>query len=114
MPSPTISRVEQVSALAEIQLGMEDIDISNSHLALEKLAQSSTTQSFRHEEENLKLKSRCLWLKASDKNTTYFHRQCRVRLSWNHISEISIGEGVTIKGQDLLKQYPSKHFQFPF
>ena len=35
-------------------------------------------------------------------------------MSRNHISEISIGEGVTVKGQDLLKQYASKHFQLLF
>ena len=80
-PSPTIFRVEQVSTLAEIRLGMEDINISISHLAVEKLAQSSTTQSFRHEEEQLRLKFHCLWLKASDKNTAYFRRQCKIRLS---------------------------------
>ena len=78
MPSPTTSRVEQFSALAEIQLGMEDIDISNSHLERDKLAQSSTTQTFRQEEEHLRLSSHCLWPKAGDKNTAYFHRQCKV------------------------------------
>ena len=35
-------------------------------------------------------------------------------MSRNHISEISIGEGVTVKGQDLLKQYANKHFQLLF
>ena len=90
----------QVTELAEVQLGMEDLDISISHLVLEKLAQSSTTQSFRHEEEQLRLKSRCLWLKASDKYSAYFHKQCRIRLSHNNILEIAIGEGVFVKGQD--------------
>ena len=108
------SRVVQVSALAEIQMGMEYIDISNSHLVVEKLAQASTTQSFRHEEEHLRLKSWCLWLKADDNNTTYFHRQCRTKLSRNHISEIAIGDGVFVKGQDQLKLHASKHYQLLF
>ena len=93
---------------------MEDIDIYNSHIAMEKLAQASNTQSFRHEEEHLRLKSQCLWLKADDKNTAYFHRQCRTRLSRNHISEIAIGEGVFVKGQDQLKLHASKHYQLLF
>ena len=93
---------------------MEDIDISNSHLALEKLAESSTTQSFRHEEEQLRLKSRCLWIKAGDKNTADFHRQCRIKLSRNHILEVAIGEGVFVKGQDQLKLYASKRHQLLF
>ena len=114
MPSPTFSRVAKVTELAEIQLGMEDIVISTSHLALEKLAQSSTTQSFRYEEEHLRLKSRSLWLKASDKNFAYFHRQCRIKLSRNHISEIAIGDGVFVKGQDQLIQFACKHYQLLF
>ena len=57
------------------------------------------------------MKSRSLWLMEGDKKSAYFHRQCRARLSRNHISEISIGDGVTIKGQDLLKQSASSHFQ---
>ena len=32
----------------------------------------------------------------------------------NHISEISIGDGIILKGQDSLKQAPSKHFQLLF
>ena len=57
------------------------------------------------------MKSRSLWLKAGDKKSSFFHCQCRARLSRNHISEIIDDEGVTIKGQDLLKQSTSKHFQ---
>ena len=53
-------------------------------------------------------------MQAGDKNTTYFHRQCRARLSRNHISEISLGDGVVIKGQDPLKQAAWTHFQLLF
>ena len=55
-----------------------------------------------------------LWLNSGDKNTAYFHCQCRVRLSKNHISEISSGDGASIKGQDLLKHYARTHFQLLF
>ena len=92
-----------MSELSTIQIGMEDRDITISQLTLEQIAQFNTSQSFREEEEHLRLKTRSRWLKVGDKNTAYFHRPPRVRLSRNHISEISTGEGVTIKGQDLLK-----------
>ena len=49
-----------------------------------------------------------------DKNSAYFHRQCRVRISQNHISEIFTEEGVSIKGQALIKLSASKHFQILF
>ena len=101
--TPTSSRQERVVELSEIQIGTECKDITKTQLDIEQIAQFKTSQSFRQEEEHLRLKSHSLWLQAGDKNTTYFHRQCRVRLFWNHISEISIGDGVVIKGQDPLK-----------
>ena len=111
LPSPTTNRKGSVSELFAIQIGMENCEITSSQLALKQLAQFKSSQSFRHEEEHLRLKSRSLWLMVGDKNSAYFHRQCRNRLSRNHISEIPIGDGVTIKGQDLLKQSASIHFQ---
>ena len=83
---------------------MEDNFISSSLLSLEKLAQSNASLSFRNEEENLRLKSRCLWLKSDDMNNAYLHRQCKIHLSKNHISEISSEDGVIISGQEQLKQ----------
>ena len=103
LPTPTASRVDRVSELASLQLDMEDNFISSSLLSLEKLAQSNASLSFRNEEENLRLKSRCLWLKSSDRNNAYFDCQCRIRLSKNHISEISSKDGVIILGQEQLK-----------
>ena len=103
-----------MSELATLQFDMEDKDISSSLLALEKLAQSNASQSFRHEEENLRLKSRCLWLKSGDQNNAYFHHQCRMHLSKNHILEISTEDGVIITGQEHLKQSARQHFQLLF
>ena len=104
IPTPTSSRKESVEGLADIQFSMEDSDISKSLLLSEKLAQANSFHSFRREEENIRLKSRSLWLQAGDKNTAYFQRQCQLRTSCNHISEIISRDGVAIKGQlDLLQ-----------
>ena len=111
LPTPTASRVDRVFELAPLQLGMEDNYISSSLLFLENLVQSNASLSFRNEEENLRLKSRCLWLNSGDRNNAYFHCQCKIRLSKNHISEISSEDGVIISGQEQLKQSASKHFQ---
>ena len=92
-------------------MGMDNCDIFISLLAQEHLAQIKSTKAFRHEEEQLRLKSRSLCLLVGDKNSAYFHRQCRNRLSHNHISEITIGDGIIIKGQELLKQSAINHFQ---
>ena len=96
--TPTTTRQERVVKLTTIQLGMEENEITKSQLSLEQFAQFKTSQSFRMEKEHFRLKSRSLWLKAGDKNIAFFHCQCRARLSRNHISKISIGEGVIIKG----------------
>ena len=49
-----------------------------------------------------------------DKNTTFFHRQCRARLSRNHISKIYSSEGEVIKGHTQLQQVAKIHFQHLF
>ena len=111
LSSPSLSRKDNVDKLAKIQIGMENCDISLSQIALEREAQYLTSQAFRVEEEHLRLKSRSIWLKAGDRNSAFFHRQCRARLSRNHISEITNDDGVVIKGKDHLKQAAYSHFQ---
>ena len=74
MTSPTSQRKEVVLQLEEIQFELEEKDISPMDLDKEKSAQRKTYNSFRSEEEYWFLKSRSLWLKAGDRNTTYFHR----------------------------------------
>ena len=111
LSTPTICRKERMDELTAIQISMENSEISTPQLAQEQLAQFKSTKSFRHEEEHLRLKFISLWLVAGDKNFAHFHCQCINRLSRNHISEISIGDGVIIKGQYLLKQSTSSHFQ---
>ena len=99
LPNPARSREVFVQALAELQLSMENSEISKSQLVAEQAAQVNSFLSFRQEEEHLWLKSRSLWLLAGDKNFAYFHQQCRSRLSRNHISEICASEDEVIKGQ---------------
>lgn len=53
--TPTSIRHEQVAELSAIQLGMEDRVITKSQLSLEQFAQSRASQSFRKEEENIRL-----------------------------------------------------------
>ena len=109
--TPSSNRKEKVFELPEFQFEMEENDITISRLAHERSAQLISFQVFRQEEEALRLKSRGLWLKAGDKKSAFFHRQCRARLSRNHISEISTAEGDIITGNANLKQVARNHFQ---
>lgn len=68
-------------------------------------------QSFRKEEEYWRLKSRSLWLKAGDRNTSFFHRQYRSRLSRNHIAEIKNADGHICKGSQQVKEAAELHFK---
>ena len=49
IPSPMLCKKERVSDLSILQFGMENCEISTSHIVLEHLAQLKTTQSFRKE-----------------------------------------------------------------
>ena len=80
-------------------------------LEKEKAAQAKSFLSFRQEEEFWRLKSRSLWLKEGDRNTYFFHRQCRPRLSRNHIFEITSLDKTLFKGHEQLKLAGVTRFQ---
>jgi ribonuclease HI/exonuclease III len=109
--NPNTQRKESVQQLGQLQLEMETIDIARTELEKEQQAQCRTYRAFRKEEEYWRLKSRSLWLKAGDRNTSYFHRQFKARLSRNHISEITTNEGKLCKGIDQIKDAVVSHFQ---
>jgi len=111
MQSPNRQRKEAVIQLEGIQLEMEEKDPSPTDLANEKSAQRNVYCSFRNEEEYWRLKSRSLWLKSGDRNTSYFHRQCRARLSRNHITEITSSSGQVYKGFSQIQEAAVNHFQ---
>ena len=73
-PTPTKKRREAVQSLQTLQTEMESKDITAELLEKEIKEKRSTYQSFRKEEEYWRLKSRSLWLKARDRNTSFFHR----------------------------------------
>ena len=73
LTTPMSSRKESVHVLAKIQLGMEESEISKSHLENEQSAQINTFLSFLQEEEHLHIKSRSLWLQVGD--NAFFHRK---------------------------------------
>eukprot|EP00253_Pinus_taeda_P018086 PITA_18086 len=111
MQSPNRQRKEAVTQLEGIQFDMEDTAPSITELAKEKSAQKNVYCSFRKEEEYWRLKSRSLWLKSGDKNTSYFHRQCRARLSRNHIAEITSSSGQVYKGFAQIQEAATHHFR---
>eukprot|EP00253_Pinus_taeda_P017553 PITA_17553 len=84
-PNPAYQRKEAVQRLHSMQTEMENKEITAELL----------------DEE----------VKARDRNTSYFHRQYRARLSQNHIAEIKTLEGQVYKGFDQVKGVVETHFR---
>ena len=64
----------------------------------------------REEEEELRLKSRCLGLKAGDKNIAFFHNTMRIKRAKNQIDQIKL-DGQEIKGVEEIKKVAHNHFK---
>ena len=90
---------------------MEETEISLDLVEKEKKAQFNSFQAFWREEEYWRLKSRSAWLKDGDRNTSFFHKQCRARISKNNISEISSESGEVVQVFSQIKQLVEAHFQ---
>ena len=67
-------RKEAVKKLEEIQMEMEEFEITHERLEKEQRAQLCSFRAFRREEEYWRLKSRSTWLLAGDMNTYFFHK----------------------------------------
>ena len=63
----------------------------------------------REEEEEQRQKSRCLWLRAGDKNTS-FHNNLKIRRAGNQIDKITV-EGKELSGQEEIKEVAHNHFK---
>eukprot|EP00253_Pinus_taeda_P003178 PITA_03178 len=62
------------------------------------------------EEEYWRLKSRCLWLKAGGRNSSFFHKQAQARKCLNSISEIKV-ETITYREIRSIKNAAFTHFK---
>ena len=77
---------------------MEESEITSALLENEQRAQFNSFQAFRQEEGYWRLKYRSTWLNDGDRNTYFFHKQCRAKISQNHILEITSLSGESVKG----------------
>ena len=97
--------------LEEIQMEMEESEITPNLLEKEQRAQFCSFRAFRREEEYWRLKSMSTWLLAGDRNTSFFHKQCRARISQNQILKIANHCGEYFTGISQIKQVVEAHFQ---
>jgi hypothetical protein len=102
---------DKKSQLEALQDEMEIIEIQQNLLTQEKKLHKEYLQALAEEENAWRLKSRSLWLKAGDQNTSFFHNQAKVRNWSNQISELKTHEGEILKDIAQIKQHASSHFQ---
>jgi hypothetical protein len=69
---------------------LEERNITQEVLQQEEKLQRKWHQACREEENFWHQKSRCLWLEAGDKNTSYFHKQAEARKQFKKVSEIQV------------------------
>jgi hypothetical protein len=88
LKSPSNQRVEAQQQLEMHQLKLEESNIIPHMLETEKDLHRKLHIACREEEEYQRQKSRSLWLKDGDKNTSFFHKQAKAGKNYSSVKEI--------------------------
>ena len=81
---------------------METASITPELLNAEIDLQKALHKALRREENYWRIKARCLWLQAGDKNTSFFHKQAESWKNHNTIREIQF-QGQTFNNFEEIK-----------
>jgi hypothetical protein len=92
--------------MEEIQLKIDNQEVQIDLLQQEQSTYQSYLKSLKDEETMWRLKSRSLWLKDGDKNTSFFHKQARARQWRNRVEEIKTPSGGTTSSFEEIKIWP--------
>jgi exonuclease III len=92
--SPMDERKRIQKALERHQSILEESPVTQDLLNRESELQRKYHKSCREEEIYWRVKSRALWLRDGDKNTSFFHKQAQARKIYNSISEIQMQDQV--------------------
>jgi len=109
LPNPATEKKFQ-SSLKLHHLQLEETEITKEDLDKETQLQQKFHKACLAEEEYWRLKSRSLWLKAGDRNSSFFHKQAQARKCFNSISEIK-EENYILKDIANIKKAASDHFK---
>ncbi|KAK3193244.1 hypothetical protein Dsin_024554 [Dipteronia sinensis] len=107
----TIKSIEANAALDDCQrlLDQQALD-SNLRIREKELIRCYTT-TLKAEEDLLRQKSRIQWLKAGDRNSSYFFKAINGKRNRSKIHTITGDDGSLIEGDILVKKEAIRHFQ---
>ena len=86
--NPRHQKIKLKEDLVDLHAWMEMEEVTPTFLNHENELNAKILKAARHEEEELRIKSRELWLKSGDNNMAYFHNQTKARQRYNFIREI--------------------------
>jgi hypothetical protein len=108
--TPHQEKQERLEQLRQIQQKIEIDPVTEALMNQEKEAQQHLQATLRREEEHWRLKSRNLWIKAGDSNTSFFHRQAQSRRKKNTVTTITSSTGQQIDTYDQIKAEAFQHY----
>ena len=107
----TVKSFEAKAALVDCQSLLDLQPLDEGLRMQEKELMSSYTLALQTEEDFLRQKSRVQWLKAGDRNTSYFSKVISGRRNRSKILSITREDGSLIEGDTQIKSEAVHHFQ---
>ncbi|XP_059663757.1 uncharacterized protein LOC132309469 [Cornus florida] len=106
------SRLDSVKL--ELDSCQTDLDNCPNDIHLRQLEMALIAEYLRLgkvQEDMLRQKSRMIWLKLGDSNSSYFHKSLASRINRNKIVSLTTAAGVVIVDPEAIKQETISHFQ---
>ena len=107
----SIEKKETIQQLQSLYQKLEESQVTEEDIVQERKLTSILHKVNKWEEEQWRLKSRSLWLKSGDQNTSHFHKQAKARLIKNRINEIKHQDGEITTNVEKIRRAANRHYK---